>query len=191
MRFVTIDPGLGGTGWAVWDTEVQIAPLGAGVWVAPGGKYQTWVTRSMWLAEKVSIMCASVQAEACHIEYPIFFDDAGGHMGMKTGDVPKLIFLVGTMAHGIHLLGNVNCHLPTVRDWKGQLSKEQVMSRVRKRLGEAACQQFKSHDWDAVGMGLAVQKLLTLKSPPTKKRGGLARVVRSGSSRTATSSKKS
>lgn len=192
-RFITIDPGLTGTGWAIWDTKTQIAPLLAGVWVAPQkekGRDLTWLNRCHWLALKLGMTCAAVGVEACWIEYPIFFDDAEGHMGMKKGDIPKLIMLVGAMSYALHL-GDVVCHLPSVREWKGQLSKQQVRIRCIKRLGEETCRGLKSHDWDAVGIGLWVQRLLTLKSGSTTKPGRTARVVRSGKSRTAMSSKKS
>ena len=66
--------------------------------------------------------------------------------------VLKLGILVGSVMAS--LPEDVECRLLPVRTWKGQLPKRVVIDRIRRCLGNNACDGFEKDVWDAVGMGL-------------------------------------
>lgn len=72
------------------------------------------------------------------------------------GDLNKLSMLIGRYTEYLSSIGlQVKILLP--RQWKGQLPKQAVAERVKKIIGRT----FKTHhEYDAVGIGLAVQGLI-------------------------------
>ncbi len=59
---------------------------------------------------------------------------------------------------------NLKVKLVPVNAWKGQLSKELVIDRIADVMGpvwmKVSGSQFRTHEWDALGIGLWAKGLL-------------------------------
>jgi len=145
---LAIDPGLSGTGWAVWYANTD-HPSAVGV--IPASRY-----------DDLSIRCGTICSALPHhssfdsiivCEFPEFQEGAQRSMGWRKGDLQKLTFLVGYIAGR-----NAACRFVPVKPsaWKGQLPKTVVADRITDRLGQAWVEEsgVKTHAWDAVGIGL-------------------------------------
>ncbi len=91
--------------------------------------FKNYVVREMWC------------------EMPQFFDDSGGHMAAKTGDLLKLTFFVGALKG---TFPDAEMKLVTPSQWKGQRSKDSVIRKIRHINPKI---EGKSHSWDAIGIG--------------------------------------
>ncbi len=167
----SVDPGYGGTGFAVWRESDFICPIPSkpeppvkvGIITPPNSlREEDFVIRGNSIARQFGDLLQDFIPHVVYVEFPVFFDDAGGHMGMKTGDVPKLIYLVGVISEVCRARGAKFYPIP-VPDWKGQMPKDMVIKRIHKELGggnrtegELICRKLdvKSHSYDAVGIGL-------------------------------------
>jgi hypothetical protein len=78
---------------------------------------------------------------------------AGGYAAASKESTHKLAFLVGSVARLAHTIG-ADFEPITPREWKGQLPKTVVISRIIKYLGENYKDAYKADTWDAVGIGL-------------------------------------
>lgn len=149
-----VDPGLNGTGWALLYNESGETVLHShGIFFH--GITDSLVRRSMHYSEDLQNTLKQFMDkvnEVC-IEYPAYFDTTSGNMIAKRGDLTKLTFLVGVLTKTVQSL-KIKVTLVPVNTWKGQLPKEVVKRRILKKLGENQCRNLKSHDWDAVGLGL-------------------------------------
>lgn len=144
---LAIDPGLSGTGWAIWYANTGI-PHSVGVIPAMKG-------------EDLAIRCLNITSLLPYFndgsvivcEFPEFQEGSQRSMGWRKGDLQKLTFLVGYIA-GCY----PKCRFVPVKPstWKGQLPKAIVADRITDRLGKAAVEELKikTHAWDAVGIGL-------------------------------------
>ena len=150
MNTLTIDPGIQGTGYAVWDFKGTL--IKCGVIVAPG-KY-IWEEKMHSIAHELTNH--TYRCEKVYIEYPQKFGGVMGDMVSNKGDLGKLFTCAG------YFIGYLRCpfELVPVNKWKGQLPKRIVNQRVEKILSEKEQMLLSvnhSHDWDAVGIGLYVQ----------------------------------
>lgn len=150
---LTIDPGKGGTGYAVWDytyflTTRKFMLIEYGVWNPSKrnpilSRYRTMLLK--YFHSKVVI------------ENAAFMDgDAKTQMVARSGALVKLAQFIGRMLqladdHGI------KSELLEVAKWKGTLSKEITKRRILKVMPNV---NAKSHDWDAIGQGLYYQGIL-------------------------------
>ena len=158
--FITIDPGArdrGGTGVAVFYKSTNPIPH-------PIETYQLESKASLWL-EKVDeitdqlhrIISASQMFPAktlFFIERPKFFESFKGQTAAKSDSLFKLCFVTGRL-YGVIRSFNLNCILLPIVDWKGQLNKSQVSTRIKRICGK---NWAKDQD-DAVGMGLYLKGL--------------------------------
>lgn len=153
-RVYAVDPGLGGTGWAEW-MDGRRVPTRCGV--IPGVQSREALAdrcNKVAVNLKKIIKQGGILDRAVHvyIEMPQMMTSAAGIAAQK-GSVYKLTFLVGYLACAVW-----PCQIFEVNpiEWKGQLPKEVVASRVRQYIGNAACVDLdiKTHAWDAVGLGL-------------------------------------
>lgn len=155
---LSVDPGISGTGFAVWhwdETWEQLVPP-----VQVGNLYPKydkefedsewrWLAGALNLSEQLVRVQRSWNCVRVFMEFPSYFKSMGGQTTANSGALVKLSVLVGILAG---TLKEVN--LVHVNDWKGQLPKVLVKHRIQRRLGESACKQFRAHMWDAVGIGL-------------------------------------
>jgi hypothetical protein len=153
--YLAVDPGLNGTGWTVFKSEHDPVFKGNGVIFEHANV--DWEKRAMLITKKLLTIANSWEVNRVYIEYPAYFESAGGQMVARKGDLLKLTFLVGCIFGHFYPVPVV---LVPVHTWKGQLPKEIVKRRIKQILGETKCKSLKSHDFDSTGIGLFVQGLL-------------------------------
>lgn len=138
---MTIDPGISGTGYAVWQDDIL---KDHGV-ITYG--YGDWYCKTQAIAKKLSTYANFYKIKKAHIEYPAKFGGAGGDMVAAAGDLVKLAFFVGYTTNAL----GCPVELVEVIKWKGQLPKEIVKQRIKKLIPNC---KATSHDFDAIGIGL-------------------------------------
>jgi hypothetical protein len=164
QHLIAIDPGLGGTGWALWSTRHQKpwgTPMEVGI-VRDTAKDESLAIRCEELSEKIR---DSLNAATGHwnvgwhhnrtylyLEMPQHMTNVKG-IAAQAGAVYKLTFLVGYLAKAFH---QCTVHVVTPNEWKGQLQKDVVIRRIQRTLTPERCDDLgiKTHAWDAVGIGL-------------------------------------
>lgn len=87
------------------------------------------------------------------VEWPRFFGSAKGRTAADKGDLGKLYLSASSIFCEAIRFG-ASAELIDVNQWKGQLNKAAVIYHIRRRL-EVSDTYFKSHEWDAVGLGLS------------------------------------
>jgi hypothetical protein len=154
---VTVDPGLNGTGVALWHRKQLVKTF---VITPPRG--DDLGGRMFFILNEIQASCLSPAEKReipdtlygwhVAIEMPAYQEGATRQMGWKTGDLQKLTLLVGYLCADDW--GAVT--LVTPREWKGQLPKAVVEQRIVRTLGADRCAALgvKTHAWDAVGIGL-------------------------------------
>jgi len=153
---LSIDPGINGTGWALWRNQTLKK---AGI-IRVAKRGMDWREKSLEVAREVSVLVATHRVAAVACEYPEYMQSQKGEMVARRGDLVKLAFLTGVIAGRCCPL---DAAMVPVHMWKGQLSKENVERRIRRILtreeGYDICGllDLKSHMWDAVGVGLFMQ----------------------------------
>lgn len=148
--FISVDPGVEGA-CAVF-TDAHRVPITTKIWNPPSAL--SWELRVFRAAEILSRVCEDYGPYAVWCEWPALHEDSeGGRKTARTGSLVKLAASVGTVMEISRQFGAKFMPVP-VMEWKGQMSKEAVKHRIIKRLGASACGEFKSHAWDAVGIGL-------------------------------------
>lgn len=157
--FCTVDPGYGGTGWAVFQSD-QLQPVGSGVVTETGNTnsdLSNLTGRASRLSQDlVSAVTAHGEIDKAFIEWPRLWAGSGkSFASAASGGLFKLTFLVGQMAHAF-LPRTVDLIAP--QDWKGQMPKKVVIARIRLALGEGF--EPENHEADAIGIGLHVKGAL-------------------------------
>jgi hypothetical protein len=92
-----------------------------------------------------------------YIENASYF--SGSKKGQMVADSGKLVVLakyVGSLEAICHMM-EVEFESIDVIKWKGNLPKEVVNDRIKAIWPECDC---KSHDWDAVGLGMYIMGLI-------------------------------
>ena len=157
---LSIDPGLGGTGFALWlDGKLQKVGI-----IKPRSTDSDYYDRGMSIAEGYNNLLVEIEPKrsdvenlnVVYIEYPAFFGGAGGTMVAARGDLVKLSWIAGTIC-GLSIARNWIPIMVNVHDWKGQLPKDVVISRIKDKYPEVGVFDIQSHAWDAVGIGLYAQ----------------------------------
>lgn len=139
---MTIDPGTGGTGYAIWDAQWELIQNGV-----LNGVGKTWDSKMRDIGHKLKLLVKANKIRKAFIEEPQKFQSSFGNMVADRGDLVKLSIFVG------YLDGYLGIEMNRVRviNWKGQLPKDVVIRRIKKLLPDV---DAKSHDFDAIGIGL-------------------------------------
>lgn len=143
-EFMTIDPGGTGSGWALWSKGWKL--LSNGVVIPPGTGEDKWEERAYYTVSSLSRVAKCAGCSLGFVEYPAFFQANGGGVA-SSGALVKLAWFVGLVCGKLPM----HVELVTVGEWKGQLPKAVVERRIREILPGV---KAKSHDWDAIGIGL-------------------------------------
>ena len=152
----TVDPGIGGTGLAIWASLQQNSPAAQPPnWhdvLRPRG---TWEQRTDAVCDWLKVSISGLGLQHILIEKPqVWPDSAKSAAAAASGNLLKLVMLVGGMRQTIRSVSlDIEIILVPPGRRKGQLSKPALRKRVVKALGEP----YREHERDAVGMGLAVQ----------------------------------
>lgn len=141
---LTIDPGLSGTGYAVWDEDWNLLSNG----VVNGGNKKKGYQIISELSKKLKDYTFYIAK--VFIELPAKFSGAKGEMVANQGGLVKLSMFAGSLEQKFLDMGYDVVMVPVIK-WKGQLPKEVVIKRIKRLLPKA---QATSHDWDAIGIGL-------------------------------------
>lgn len=159
-NFLFIDPGLGGTGWALFDglciragKPVPKPPIQWGTFTDTRG---AWLARARRIAAAVAGLCHAYSTDLWLIlEWVrLWGGSAKSQAGAGSGNLFKLAALTGMLAAAAPG-GRCPLLIPAER-WKGQLPKRVVYDRVTQAWGEEFV-GINEHALDAVGMGLAAQ----------------------------------
>ena len=137
--WVTIDPGLGGTGWAVFHKK-ELKKWGT--YYPPKGK--DWKEKAECVVNELGHIeqhSAFGRVVKMFCEWPSYQTVAA----QNTMSVVKLAYLIG----GICTYYTNVTLIPVVK-WKGSLPKEVTKKRAERYFH---CKGFKSHAADAVGIG--------------------------------------
>lgn len=141
-RIVTVDPGLGGTGYAVWNEKWKLLDHG----VVVSKEKENWGHKAVEIAFQLSGLLP--EDFTLYIELPELHQSPGGMVTARSGALVKLAWFTGFLSSYLMPL-KFNFVTPT--SWKGQLPKTVVKERIKKILPNL---KARSHDWDAVGIGL-------------------------------------
>jgi len=151
---LSVDPGLTGTGWALWYKPFK-QPCAIGVLKAGKGE---WWERAQQIADGLVALCD--QRTKTVAEFTEYHAAATSNMGWRTGDLQRLTFLCGAIAGRLYPREFIPV---TTSGWKGQLPKAVAARRVQEIIGRKACRTLglpdiqrrsDTHCWDAVGIGL-------------------------------------
>lgn len=151
---MAIDPGVEGA-FAFWKESTVEYVERPSVWGTFGstGSSEDWQVRvdTAWRQLRTRIFLLKPQRVVC--EWPeLFAHNEASLASNKRGDLMKLMYVVGGISKICHGM-SIPIQLARVFEWKGQLSKSMVIKRIKDRFPGATL-PFKSHEWDAVGIGL-------------------------------------
>ena len=140
---ITIDPGAGSSGWAIWDKGWKLLANGL---CRPKEK-KIWEIRAYENAESLKDVSQKFGCTEGYIEYPAFFQAHGACGVANSGALVKLAFFVGLVC------GTMPFPITRVEvgKWKGQLPKEVVIQRIKRILPDV---KATADDYDAIGIGL-------------------------------------
>lgn len=152
MKMISIDPGLVGTGFAIWHSFGGLVKLSNSGVIRPKKSIigNDHLMRSHFISDELQELTNGSIYEVV-IETPeLWSGSAVSHASAAKGDLFSLAILVGVIARTLDPIGlRTNMVTPTV--WKGQLSKKGVISRLNRKLEE---RDWRDHEADAVALGL-------------------------------------
>jgi hypothetical protein len=150
---LTVDPGFH-TGVAYWKDGLLRSFESFNVSTAKAIKTDEDRLRDMWKKFDGYLQDLEFDVSICYIEG---VEAWGGSLKSRTagarGDLSKLAYLVGGFCF-ICLLRDIEFKVIKVREWKGNLPKSVVESRVRKGI-IGLPELTNEHTIDAIGIGLS------------------------------------
>lgn len=162
VSLLAVDPGINGTGWALWDRTDHAAPTRVGILRK---KHDHYHDAAYWIAVQLRLVIAHREVGNSIVvtcEMPEYQTGAARSMGWMRGDLQKLTFLVGAIGY---MAREEVCKFEPVpvSQWKGQLPKDVVTDRIIRIVGAKKCEALgiKTHAWDATGIGLWRLGLMT------------------------------
>lgn len=161
MTWMSIDPGMGRTGWAVW-RDVRL--VGWGLLTGRDIRATSWKTVAAVMAERVAAKAREHSARRVLCEIPQEMGGAAGEGALRSGSVRKLAYYVGLVG-GLMLARGAEWDTVEPSKWKGQLPKEITRRRVMRDYPSVPGDLF-SDVYDAIGVGKwAIQKDHILSNP--------------------------
>jgi Holliday junction resolvasome RuvABC endonuclease subunit len=171
-RTLSVDPGLNGTGWAIWDDGQNIRKeLTKTPWRLVD--HGAFTPRGDSIQERVALVCSHIRnillsrvlvegVRECTVavEHPQYFAGAGATNA--SGALVTLAMTVGAVLAATSTLANTHPLLVPL-SWKGNLPKEICCKRIIERVRrDPAYYKWKpntntTHEIDAIGIGLHLQ----------------------------------
>ncbi len=149
-----IDAGITGTGFATWVEMPELRPTRPDDYGCIKGivKSQPWRDRAYYVTNALADnVFDEYGTRAVVIEWPKpWVGSAKSRAATDSGNLLKMAFLIGQIEFVCRESGWA-CVLVEPDEWKGNMSKTAVVSRIKRRLGGWSPE---SHDADAIGMGL-------------------------------------
>ena len=153
----TVDPGLGGTGWAYWSelslpVDAAVPPDDSDVIHPSKGPLEERIAD---VAHDLMSVTRANNIYRFVVESPMLWPGSPkSQASAERGDLFKLAMVVGA------IIGATPSYMDVVlvpaHVWKGQMDKRAVHARIRRALGR----KYREHEADAVGIGLAIQGVL-------------------------------
>jgi hypothetical protein len=155
FNVLSIDPGVRGTGLAVWKMDSFKGVLELPIHVENFMPYSDddWFKTCWKFHERFIDFLQLWNIKKAYVEWPAYFESAKGHAAATKGDINKLCCLVGLFSGEIWAYGG-RIDTVKVNTWKGQLPKDEVQHRIERALPGIEVLKPNSHSWDAVGLGL-------------------------------------
>lgn len=155
-----VDPGLTGTGWAVFH-KADFEPVSWGVIVAKGNSKE-WVERVRGIGAQFKQVIQNAKAAHVILEWQELFRSGVSMASATKGDLFKLSVLTGALTAISWEYTGRTPELKKPMEWKGQLPKEIVEKRVIQHYQNRGlpAPAIPNHAMDAVGMGFARRGLL-------------------------------
>jgi len=151
---ITVDPGVTGTGIAVWYPG-QNTPYITHT-ITPPWKWKDWLSKAEYVAQDFKEYIVPKAPSLVLCEAPEFWTSGKGLASAASQDLLKLTHMVGLIHAIAHFETPAIFRMVEARKWKGQLSKRQVADRIKRDIGE---EYDSSHVTDAVGIGLWHKKI--------------------------------
>jgi Holliday junction resolvasome RuvABC endonuclease subunit len=152
MILISVDPGLNGTGWAIFNSGKKgISLLDVGV--ITDRKSDSFQKRGENILKDLEVIMDGREMFELAVEFPSFFQSSHGEMVARRGDLVKLAWFVGVIS-GAVIARDMPLRIVEVNEWKGQLKKDVVIRRIERKFPEVSEHKIKTHAWDAVGIGL-------------------------------------
>lgn len=151
MITMSIDPSVKSCGYSIWDNR-KLVLFG----IQKGKHPDNWQASGMSIGYELHKLAKNLDVQETYCEYPGYFSGGGGLVTASSGALVKLAWFVGFL-NGLFTPELIDFILVPVNEWKGQLPKQVVNQRIKKILGEKACQGFEKDIWDAVGIALYKQ----------------------------------
>lgn len=163
LKFMTVDPGIGGTGVAIW-SEVNRSKL-----VPPTHSCSiksmvkdTWENEIASIAAQFRSLVQLTMPTIIYFELPVLMNSAVGAVASQRGDLVKLSIAAGALIGAgfgqVRKFESVG-----ISAWKGQLKKSESTHRILERLPRGYFAPYykpTSHEIDAIGIGLHVKGCL-------------------------------
>lgn len=146
---LTVDPGISGTGYAVWSLKWKLLETGA----LHESRAKNWEDKGKAIAVGLYKVSQKFNVTRVYIEFPQYMQSAGGQVTARSGSLVKLCWMVGFISA---VFMDKIIRLVGVNEWKGNLPKDVTEKRVR-RLLPGLPKKMKSHAVDALGIGLFLQ----------------------------------
>lgn len=156
---ISVDPGVVGTGYAVWQSPEEnnwgksCKPISTGC-IKPSIKNkESFLNRSTFTTEQFQHLFLLYEVNQVAVEYGKFFESSLGFAAASGGDLAKLLFVTGRIVECCYRNDSFAFSV-LVNDWKGTMTKKIVDHRIKREIG---C-EYDNHESDAVGIGLWVKK---------------------------------
>jgi len=156
---ISVDPGVGGTGWAVWKSSSVFKTgnlINYGV-IHSKDSSSNWMERAGSIVLQFNHVLDTYllsEDKKVVLEFPNFMQGSGGRMVAARGDLVKLSVLTGMLMTCV-LAHKAKIQIVSPVQWKGQLPKWVASSRVREILKDRiGNKKISDHAMDAIGIGL-------------------------------------
>lgn len=160
--WLSVDPGLGGTGWAAWNKHGLIA---SGTISAAKSRGALWIRRAQSITEKMRQLVDLLgKGQVSHYLYELPQDV--GHVASARQDVVKLTTVSGMLVTAVtNNSPGVQVIPVPIPLWKGQLdTMSQILPRVERHIRKnkkrwprtyhRGLDGRSDHEVDAIGIGL-------------------------------------
>lgn len=158
-KFISIDPGLSGTGVAVWES------CGDGEWDLYEACSLALKSQDAYVQKIAAILRQhDDEVEKVFIEEPCLMSSETGTVAARSGALVKLCMIAGAIAGVSSLIAKGDCngikvHMVPVSEWKGTSPKDVTKERVMRALPNKVEKGRASHYYDAIGIGIhAIRK---------------------------------
>lgn len=156
QRALCLDPGLGGTGYAMFDC-LRTKDEAPGM-VCTHGVLKTteraWQAGAEDLSAQMIGLLEALTPDVVALEVPELWQTAVSQSSASSGDLFKLCYLCGCFGEIVRQFCRRSPILVRPSEWKGQLPKDVVIRRIKIIYPLLTAT---SHDADAIGIGLHLQ----------------------------------